>query len=172
VRNVTMRITVTVAGLLFFGSLVSATPPAAAQSATRVSGTWQTIIPASLTSYHPSAGDPTTGTYTGVGTTLWRGTWTGVTEYKIQGTANLITAAGSGTLQETFVGRAAGGGRGTLRFVETYTLDETGHVEIRCKITGGSGAFAGSRGSATFVGTELSVATGHGSYSGLWQRSM
>jgi len=57
--------------------------------------------------YQPSSSDPTTGTYTGVGATLWKGTWTGVTHYTISGTANLVTGAGSGELTETFIGQAA-----------------------------------------------------------------
>lgn len=135
-----------------------------------VSGTWQEIVPVSMTSYTPSAGDPLTGQYQGIGSTLWQGTWTGVTHYTMQGTANLVTGAGSGTLQETFVGRSADGGTGTLDFSESYTLTVDGTLSIQARIVGGTGDFARAHGSVAFLGHQYGVATGNGAYSGRWSR--
>lgn len=152
-------------------TLVSA-PPALAKQADRdhtVAGTWQTLVPVTLTSYQPSASDPTTGTYTGVGSTLWQGTWTGVTHYSISGTANLVTGAGSGTLTETFIGRATDAGQGTLDFTETYTLDTAGHLLIRARIIGGTGDFHNAKGAVRFEGMEIGIVTGNGTYSGRWK---
>lgn len=140
----------------------------AAPRAHRVSGQWQTLVPVTLTSYSPSTGDPTTGQYEGVGSTLWRGTWTGITTYTIRGNANLVTGAGSGSLTETFVGRSVAGGTGTITFTETYTLDSGGHLRIQARIVGATGDFVRAHGVVTFVGTELGVVTGSGTYNGNW----
>lgn len=152
-------------------ALMGLAPGAQAGARTHaVSGSWQEVVPVSMTSYTPSAGDPLTGRYQGIGSTLWQGTWTGVTHYVMQGTANLVTGAGSGTLQETFVGRSDDGGTGTLDFSETYTLADDGTLVIQARITGGSGDFARARGSVSFLGQQYGVATGNGSYSGRWTR--
>ncbi len=147
-----------------------AAPAASAKEtgARAVAGTWQTIVPVSLTSYQPSPSDPTTGDYTGVGSTMWQGTWTGVTHYRIRGTANLVTGAGQGAIEETFIGRAGSDEVGTLIFSETYTLDATGRIKIHARITGGTGAFESSVGVASFDGIVLGVITGSGSYVGRW----
>jgi hypothetical protein len=121
-----------------------------------------------MSSYTPSATDPTTGSYEGVGSTLWQGTWTGLTHYAIQGTANLVTGAGSGSLTETFVGRSSDGRRGTIRLGETYVLDAAGHLRIRARVTDATGQFIGGRGSMTFDGTMVGIATGSGTYRGRW----
>lgn len=150
-------------------ALSSLAPDAlAAPRAHPVSGTWQEIVPVSMTSYTPSAGDPLTGHYQGVGSTLWQGTWTGVTHYTMTGTANLVSGAGSGTLQETFAGRASDGGTGTLDFAESYTIAPDGSLSIQARIVGGTGDFAGAHGSVTFLGHQYGVATGNGTYSGRW----
>lgn len=133
-----------------------------------VSGTWQTIVPVVIASYQPSSPDPTTGTYQGADSTLWQGTWTGVTHYAIRGTANLVSGAGSGTLQETFAGRSSGDGNGTLSFDETYTLDAAGHIVIEARIVDATGDFTGARGRLTFDGTEVGAVTGSGTYRGRW----
>lgn len=156
------------AGLLL-ALLVVLAPPAraASHSATNVSGTWQSVVNVLFTNYQPSASDPTTGTYQGVGSTLWQGTWTGVTHYMAHGTANLITGAGSGALQETFTGRSSGGGTGTLTFNETYTLSSTGAIVIQAKIIGATDDFSGAHGDVTFTGTD-NPAEGGGSFQGRW----
>lgn len=135
-----------------------------------VSGTWQTVVPVVLTSYKPSSPDPTTGTFSGVGSTLWQGTWTGLTHYKISGTANLITGAGSGTIQETFTGRSSDGRIGTMSFAETYSLDTTGQLSIQATITNATGELAGEHGVVAFTGKELGAIVGNGTYSGHWSR--
>jgi hypothetical protein len=155
---------------LILGLLVLGAPSASARPAASVAGSWQTVVPVSETSYQPSAADPTTGTYTGVGSTVWQGTWAGVTHYAAHGTANLVTGAGSGTLQETFVGRSSDGGTGTIDFTETYVLDDGGHISIRARIVHATGDFAGSKGIVAFDGTEVGVVTGSGSYHGRWHR--
>lgn len=146
-------------------------PTARAAAPEMASGTWQTIVPVVLTHYQPRMlTNPTRGTYTGLGSTLWQGTWTGVTHYTIGGTADLVTGAGSGTIDETFTGRSADGGTGTLHFTETYVLDASGSIIIDATIVGATGDFLGSRGQVVFTGTENGVVEGSGRYRGSWQR--
>jgi hypothetical protein len=136
-----------------------------------VAGTWQEVVPVLTTAYAPtSPTDPTTGTFDGVGSSLWRGTWNGVTHYTATGTANLVTGAGSGTLDETFVGRSADGGTGTLTFAETFTITDTGAITINARIVKGTQDFIGSKGQVMFTGTQLGAVSGGGSYSGVWVR--
>lgn len=148
--------------------------PAQAAAAEHVHGTWQTLVPAALTSFTPSEEDPTTGTFTAVGSTEWSGTWTGVTTYTVSGTINLVTNESSGVLQETFTGTtsaAAAGQVGTLSLTERFTLDAAGVLQIRCRIVDGTGPFAGSRGHVDFEGQMLNILEGHGTYSGTWRHA-
>jgi hypothetical protein len=154
-------------GIIFWASLL-ASPAASAGPGLNVTGTWQTIVPVTMSSYTPSAADPTTGSYQGVGSTLWQGTWSGLTDYTIRGTANLVTGAGAGSITETFAGRSSDGKSGTIRFGETYALDATGHLRIRARVLDATGQFTGGHGSVTFVGTMVGIATGSGSYRGRW----
>jgi hypothetical protein len=108
--------------------------------------------------------------YQGVGSTLWQGTWNGVTDYTISGVANLVTGEGNGTIHETFNGRSADGTSGSLGFVETYVVDGSGHIRIDARIVRSAGGFTGSRGEVTFVGTQDGVATGNGTFAGTWIR--
>lgn len=64
----------------------------------------------------------------------------------MRGTVELVTSASTGTLEETFTGRAAGRGSGTLHLAESFTLDTTENLATHTRIVGGSGDFAGSRG--------------------------
>lgn len=153
------------AGLVLAGL---ASPAQADTTSQAVSGSWQTIVPAAITSYNPSAADPTKGTFTAIGSTLWRGDWTGVTTYTMRGDVDLVTSASSGTLEETFIGRTTRGGSGTLRLTETFTLDATGNIDIRTRILGGTGVFTASHGRVEFLGKTISIATGSGTYNGRW----
>lgn len=126
-----------------------------------VQGTWQTLVPAALTSFQPSPADPTKGRFTAVGSTAWQGTWTGVTTYTMSGTLDLISNESSGTLDETF--RDADG---TLSLTERFTVDVTGHLHITCRIVRGTGGFSGSRGRVVFDGQMVGVVSGSGTYAG------
>ena len=161
-----MRIPLLLVGLVLAAGVT--TPASADAASVPVAGTWQAIAPAIITSFDPSAANPTKGEFTAVGSTLWRGDWTGVTTYTMRGTVDLVTSASDGTLDETFTGRAAGRGAGTLRLTETFTLDTAGNLAICTRIVAGSGDFAGSRGRVDFVGQTISIATGSGTYQGRW----
>lgn len=150
--------------------------PAHAASADRVEGKWQTLVPAALTSFTPSKANPTTGAFTAVGSTEWRGTWIGVTTYTMSGTIDLLTNESSGVLQETFIGTtggtpAAAGEVGTLMLTEQFTLGVDGDLQIHCRIVGGAGRFAESRGHVDFEGQMLSVVEGSGTYAGAWKHA-
>jgi hypothetical protein len=155
---------------LLAGSGLCAAAPARASSSKYLAGQWQTIVPVLVTNYMPSASTVTTGTYSGVGSTSWRGDFTGVTEYTIQGTVDLVTGAGKGTLQETFAGRSADGAVGTLVFKETYIVNESSIISIRARIVKGAGDFAGAHGWMRFEGQLQSVVAGHGIFWGRWVR--
>jgi hypothetical protein len=80
-----------------------------------------------------------------------------------------VTGAGSGTLTETVIGQAADGGKGTLDFTETYTLDTAGHILIQANIVSGTGDFQNAKGAVQFDGLELGIVTGSGTYEGRWK---
>lgn len=144
-------------------------PAAQAAGTESVHGSWQTLVPAALTSFSPSPGNPTTGAFTAVGSTEWFGSWTGVTTYTMSGTIDLLTNESTGVLQETFIGTAGStSATGTLELTEQYTLDASGWLGIRCRIVSGSGAFAGAHGKVTFAGQMLSIVSGSGTYTGTW----
>jgi hypothetical protein len=152
--------------------LLGSQSPAHAAGRTRelASGSWVSLVPVAVTSYQPSSADPLVGTFRGVGSTLWQGTFAGITEYTIGGQVDLLTGAGSGWIHERFSGRSSGGEVGTITFDERYTLDATGHIEIRAVVSSGTGDFADASGRLTFDGTSTSVASASGSYGGSWSR--
>ncbi|GAC1611220.1 MAG: hypothetical protein NVS3B26_22650 [Mycobacteriales bacterium] len=160
-----MRLPLLFAGLALAGI---ATPARAEVASMSVAGTWQTLVPAAITSYNPSAADPTKGAFTAVGSTVWRGDWTGITTYTMRGTVDLVTSASTGTLEETFTGSTTSGGTGTLHLTETFTIDSTGNLNIQTRILGGTGVFARSRGRVEFLGKTISIVTGSGTYDGRW----
>jgi hypothetical protein len=136
-------------------------PPAAV--AEGVEGSWQQLVNCAFTHY-----DPATHAMGCDGSTLWRGTWTGVTHYRVAGTYDLLTGDSSGTFHETFYGHDARGRRGTLSFNDRYTITgATSTIHIVGAITGGTGGFVGARGTVRFDGTD-NVLTGSGRYSGDW----
>lgn len=132
-----------------------------ARASTPVQGTWQTLVPAAITSFQPSAADPTKGTFTAVGSTAWQGTWNGITTYTMSGTLDLVTNESSGVLNETFTGRP-----GTLSLTERFALDAAGHLHIACRIVSGTGQFAATRGRVVFDGQMIGIVSGSGTYSG------
>ena len=162
-----MRLPLLLAGLVLAGV---STPASAAPAGGPVTGTWQALVPAAITSFDPSVADPTKGAFTAVGSTLWCGDWTGVTTYTMRGTVDLVTSASTGTLEETFNGSATNGDAGSLTLTETFTLDAAGTVAIRIRIVSGTGDFTGSRGRVEFAGHMISIATGSGTYHGRWTR--
>jgi hypothetical protein len=163
-----MKRLVVLAAAVGLGVVGVAGNPAEAHPVPNVTGNWQTVVPVTLTSYQPSADNPTIGSYAGVGTTAWLGTWTGLTRYQIHGTANLVTGAGSGVIDETFTGGSADGKTGTMRFLETYTIDSASQIRIVARLVSGTGDFSGSKADVVFLGIEYGAATGNGTYSGTW----
>jgi hypothetical protein len=139
-------------------------PTAAHATSVQVHGSWQQLVNCALTSY-----DPVTKAFSCVGSTAWHGTWTGVTRYTVSGTADLVSGDASGTIRETFYGRADDGTRGRLDFLDQFQLDgATSRFHLDADIVRGRGGFQGSRGHATFDGTD-NLATGSGTYAGWWK---
>lgn len=145
--------------VLFAGASVDA-PAVAAEP---VAGQWQQVVNCLFTHY-----DPTTHAMGCEGSTLWHGTWSGITHYHVEGTYDLLTGDSSGTLHETFYGYDRAGRRGTMTFSEHYTIvGATSALHIAAQITAATGDFAGARGAATFDGSD-NLATGSGTYAGEW----
>lgn len=155
------------------GALVAlglAPPPAAAATGRSkaqpqaVRGSW--VNPAcAFTDY-----DPVTGAFHCTSSGVWTGTWTGVTHVEAEGKYDLVTGSGSGTIKETFVGRASDATTGTLRFTETWIIDGPAlTIHIDARIIEGTGDWVGATGQATFDGTVAS-GTGFGGYAGSWTR--
>jgi hypothetical protein len=165
------RIKTSIGCILIFtaASLAVAVLPVAAQQASDVAGTWQAI--ALTTTYQPSPTDPTAGSFEGVGSELWQGTWTGVSSFTFRGTVNLVTGAGSGTLEETLFGRSTDGGTGTMSFTWAFTVGPDGHVLLRGRIVDATGDFTGARGTLVAEGTGVGGAlSSSGTYHGDWSR--
>lgn len=151
----------------FLAVLVTAISVAApAQAATRqpVNGKWQQIISAVPLSYNPF-----THAMDFIGASLWTGTFNGITHYRAQGTFDLLTGQGHGTLNETFIGSSSDGGHGCISFVETLTVGPGGVTHIDTRLVHGTGDFTGATGVVTFDGVANTV-TGSGTYSGWWSR--
>lgn len=147
-------------------TLVLAAPATIARADTRheVRGSWTSLVNCAVTSY-----DPISKRITCTGSTLWQGTWNGVTEYVLTGTYDPVTGDARGTLRETFRGSASDGSEGTLSFYETLTLDgATSQIHIDAHLVDGSGGFTGAHGEVTFDGID-NPATGNGTYAGWWQ---
>lgn len=135
-----------------------------------VSGTWSNPVGACVA--HIVKFDPATGDITCTGTSAWTGTWTGSTTWKVTGNQDLATGAGSGRIDEVFTGHAADGRSGTLTFVENFTLDAAGNIDIHGRIVSSSGELARSHGRARWVGTSsATTGSGSGTYSGRWHQA-
>ena len=150
------------------GLLLVASPAALASSprTEHVEGDWVNSLPPVITAY-----DPGSGHFSGSGSSVWTGSWSGTTTWTTTGTLNLLTGDVEGTLDETFDGSSADGGRGTLHFTETYTVDgATSKIHIDATLLDGTGDFAGSRGRVTFDGLSLPSGQGGGTYTGSWTR--
>jgi hypothetical protein len=147
--------------------MAAAVSPPAHAANTRIEGGWIGPIPCAFTNF-----DPTTGHFECEGSTLWDGALTGIARYHADGTFDLATGDGSGTVAETFYGIAtADRSSGTLAFNETFTIDgATNAIHIVADIIEGSGDWVGSSGQLTFVGVQFSGVAGHGGYSGTWVR--
>jgi hypothetical protein len=115
--------------------------------------------------------DPISGSYRATGVSNWQGTWRGTTTFSTEGTTNLITGETRGTVDEIFTGKTPGGRRGSLHFLEEFTVEPfTGAFHLVAHVKSGTGDFKGSRGTVTFVGTtEPITGRGAGTYSGTWR---
>jgi hypothetical protein len=165
-----MRVLVA-AGAAVLTLLVPANASAKAH-AQPVRGGWVGALPCAFTSLTPSSSDPTQDAFSCVSGTVWDGSWTGQTMYTAQGTINLLTGDARGTLDETFYGVSTlDQTTGTLHFLERFFVQgATDTIHIDLKLTGGTGDWVGSRGTATFDGVQASGVAGHGGYSGTWIR--
>lgn len=162
------RIVAVIAGLCVLALPVNAS--AARRIAVR--GGWVGELPCLFTSYTPSESAPTTGTFSCMSGTTWDGGWTGHTVYTAKGTIDFLTGNASGTLNETFYGVYTGDdSSGTLTFVERFRVyGATNSIHIDLKITGGTGDWAGSRGTSVFDGFQLLGVAGNGGYEATWIR--
>ena len=145
-----------------------AAPPATARNADGathqvVRGGW--VNPACVfTNY-----DPVTGAFQCTSSTTWTGVWTGVTHVEAEGTFD-VTGSGSGTVEETFIGRASDGSAGTLRFTEPWVADGPSlTIHIDARIVEGTGDWVGATGRVSFDGT-IASGSGFGGYVGSWTR--
>ncbi len=145
-------------------------PPASAKSGDEVvNGRWVGLVPCVPTTPESVTSDHVTCT----GSTTWAGTWTGVTNYTIDGTFDLLTGAADATVDETFVGRDDQGRIGTLRFAEKLVGTPTGipdtmALHIDACIVDATGDFAGASGHVEFDGV-ANLAGGEGTFSGRWR---
>ena len=132
----------------------------------KLKGEWSNPVGACVA--HIIKVDPTTGDLLScTGTSDWTGTWKGSTTWKLTGDVSL-TAGGSGSIREVFTGHAHDGRKGILTFVEHFTLDAAGNIDIKGKIVKSAGRLAGSHGHARWIGTANADGSGTGSYSGRW----
>jgi len=153
------------------GIALIATPAAAARhrhSASVVHGAW--TDPAGACTAHIVSFDPATGALTCTGTSTWIGTWAGSTTWTLTGRQDPASGAITGRIDEVFKGRASGGRRGTLTFVEHLTLDAAGNTDISGHVVRSAGELTGSRGHARWIGHSNADGSGSGTYSGRWQR--
>jgi hypothetical protein len=133
----------------------------------KVKGTWTNPLGACV--QHIISFDPATGDLVCTGTSHWRGTWKGSTTWKVTGNQDASGAA-SGRIDEVFTGRAADGRKGGLTFVEHFTLDAEGNIDISGHVTHSCGALTGSHGHARWIGTSSATdGSGEGTYSGGWR---
>jgi hypothetical protein len=141
-----------------------------AQAALRhVKGTWQNPDPIVIQSLNP-----VTGEFSATGASVWQGGFRGTTVVTTQGTTNLVTGDTTGTVDETFTGKAGRPKRhlhGTIHFVEEYTVvGATGAFHLVAHMTGGTEGFDGARGTVTFDGTtDTLTGVGGGTYEGQWR---
>lgn len=143
-------------------------PPAVAKSAGAshqdVRGGWVSP-PCVLTEY-----DRMTGAFRCTASSTWTGTWTGVTHVEGEGTLDLATGSGSGTIEETFIGHASDGTAGRLRFTETWVADGPSMtIHIDARIVEGTDDWVGATGRVVFDGSMVGV-SGYGGYVGSWTR--
>jgi hypothetical protein len=146
--------------------LVGATGAAEARVRS-VEGTWQNPEALNVTSL-----DPISGHFEGTGTSNWQGTWTGTTTLTTEGVTNVVTGDTRGTVDETFTGQTPNGKRGTLHFLEDYTVAPfTGDFHLVAHLQSGTGAFKRSKGgTVAFVGhTDPLTGIGSGTYEGTWR---
>ncbi|MDX6285028.1 MAG: hypothetical protein QOG53_513 [Frankiales bacterium] len=162
-----MRTRIVIAVVLAAGAL--AMPHAGAASIqVPVAGKWYNAGPCTPTSVVPDPGHPAYADITCVGSSVWTGTWQGITDFTVTARYNLVTSAGDGTLVEIFVGRA-GNRRGTMTFHETVHVDGNTHaLRIVAELVSGTGGFANSHAHVVFTGRITSATNGFGTYNGTW----
>ncbi len=162
-----------VMGVAWLTAVVVLVAPAASAShrdhRSNLRGRWTNPVGACVA--HIIKLDPATGDLLEcTGTSDWTGTWKGSTTWRLTGDVSLTTG-GSGRIDEVFKGRARDGRRGSLTFVEHFTLDAAGTIDITGRIVKSSGRLAGSHGRARWIGTTRADGSGSGTYSGRWREA-
>jgi hypothetical protein len=152
-----------VALMAVLGGFVAA--PTANAGQMPVNGTWQQLVNCAPTDY-----DPVTGRIHCLGSSMWQGTWTGVTNFEFDGTYDINTGDTQGTARETFHGQASDGTSGDLYVLNHIVADgETDQFRDEVDILGGTDGFAGSKGHVLFTG-RIDETSGGGEYRGKWVR--
>jgi Glyoxalase/Bleomycin resistance protein/Dioxygenase superfamily len=157
-------------GVAVVVALLALTPlpgRAAEATVTTVGGSWANGVPLVFTSL-----DPDTGKFSGILSSTWQGSWTGLTHAVVEGVMDRATGDIRGTITETFVG-LADRSSGSLEFTESFTFEgATGALLIEADIVSGSGdpAFRCSSGHVSFDGIALPPAgPAFGGWRGSWK---
>jgi hypothetical protein len=165
-----MRLAGLVMALVVSAGLVAAPAVASTHGKTiAVAGHWYNAGPCVPTGAVPDPNHLGEGTISCDGSSLWTGTWSGVTDFALLAHGNLVTDNVTGSITELFVG-ASGKGAGTMTFYETFSL-ANGHIRIDTRIVGSTGQFAGSSGRVVFTGTVTPATNGFGTYHGRWHQA-
>jgi hypothetical protein len=157
-----------VAALLIGAGLLVAAPAAASHhgKTIKISGHWYNAGPCVPTGLVPDPKHLGEGTITCAGSSLWTGTWNGVTDFALLAHGNIVTDNLRGSIDELFIGASAKG-NGTMTFHERFVLAK-GRLRIKAKIVEATGGFAGATGHVIFVGTVTPATNGFGTYHGRW----
>jgi hypothetical protein len=142
---------------------------AAAPSRTAVTGSWVDDVPCTPTDVHPNPFHPTTLKGRCTGSSVWSGSFDGVTHYTTHGTTDLVTGDSRARIKETFIGVDSATDKvGTLHLKGTVVQDgSTLTMVVKERVTGGTGAFAKAHGHLRYEGVDTSLVGGAGGYRGL-----
>src|SRR6185312_6827881 len=108
---------------VLIGSGLLADPAAASTrgQTVNVSGNWYNAGPCVPTGVVPDPQHVGEGTITCDGSSVWTGSWSGVTDFALVARGNLVTDKIKGSLTEIFVGTGTKGA-GTMTFHERFAL--------------------------------------------------
>ena len=145
-------------------SVLVAASPAQASSARSTYVKGEYVQPGGMATGY----DPETGKFTGIGTAIATGDWTGYWYEQLEFTLDPETFDIDGTVLQTFTGSASDGSSGSLVVFERFSIDGATHLlHGEGKILGGTGDWEGSRGDYTADGVNSGA---NGTWSARWVR--